>query len=428
MNNISHKGQILLSLIFLLLTFLNGANAQSTTGLVAYYTFDGDLKDATGNTGNQASSMGVIDYDCGVEGDALVLLGGASYAHVEGMNNINQEFDTEDFTLSFYFKPTGISGQQYLISKRDTSCMSNVGQNFHENDFFIKYVPASRTVNVQLVEIQAKILSISTVIRNTACWQHLTLVRNDNRLKLYLNGEYAGEDANATRADITNTGFLTIGDAICKATNETPFSGYIDELRIYNRALDKREVTELYSAPDQIVNADTLLFLGGHIDIELSSTCASSFAWSPNSLDLDLSATNVPTPTITPMNAGSFTYTIAMADAATGCVATDSIRLNVVDPATLECEQVFLPSAFTPNGDGLNDTYGISNPFALQELVSFEVYDRWGNQIFKTNNVFDKWDGSYNGQTLNPGVVMYKVIHICNNVEYVESGTVTILR
>lgn len=426
MNKIGHKGQIILAFILLLTVFHNGANAQTTTGLVAYYPFDGDLKDATGNTGNQASSFGVIDYGCGVEGDALILLGGASYAHVEGMNNINQEFDTEDFTLSFYFKPTGITGQQYLISKRDTACVNNVGQNFHEKDFFIKYVPASRTVNVQLVEIQAKILSISTIIQNTACWQHLTLVRNDNRLKLYINGEYAGEDANATRTDITNAGFLTIGDAICKGTNETPFSGYIDELRIYDRALDKREVLELYARPDQIINADTLLFIGGHIDIELTNTCASSFIWSPNSLDL--SSASDPTPTITPTTPGSVVYTLSLADGATGCVATDSIKLNIVDPATLECEVAFLPKAFTPNGDGLNDTYGISNPFALQELVSFEIFDRWGNQIFYTNNVFDKWDGTYNGQPLNPGVVMYKVIHVCNKVEYVESGTVTILR
>lgn len=426
MNNIHSNILKTAYALFLFAAFFTSANAQTTAGLIAYYPFEGDLKDATGNTGNQASSFGVINYDCGVEGEALVLSGGASYAHVEGMNNVNQEFDTEDFTVSFYFKPTGITGQQYLISKRDTSCVSHVGQNFHENDFFIKYVPSSKTVNVQLAEIQAKTLSISTVIRNTACWQHLALVREDNRLKLYLNGEYAGEDANATRTDITNAGFFTIGDAICKGTNETPFSGYLDELRIYDRALDKREVAELYSSPDQIINADTLLFLGAAIDIELTNTCASSFVWQPNTLDL--SSANSPTPTITPMAAGTVVYTISMADGGTGCVATDSIKINVVDPVTLECETVFCPTAFTPNGDGLNDTYGISNPFALQELISFEIYDRWGNQLFRTTNVFDKWDGSYKGQTLNPGVVMYKVTHVCNNVEYVVSGTVTILR
>ncbi len=418
--------QRILPLFLIAIGFVVVVNAQSTAGLVAYYPFENDLKDATGNTGNQGTSFGVIDYGCGVEGEALILTGGASYAQIEGMANVNQEFDTEDFSISFYFKPTGISGQQYLLSKRDTSCVNNVGQNFHEHDFFIKYVPASKTINVQLAEIQAKTLSISTVVRNTACWQHLVLVREDNRLKLYLNGEYAGEDAKATRADISNTGFLTIGDAICKSTNETPFSGYIDELRIYNRALDKREAEALYAKPDQIVNADTLLFLGGAVNIELTNTCASSFSWIPNSTDI--SSSTDPTPTITPMEAGAFVYTLSLADGATGCVATDSIKINVVDPTTLECEKAFLPTAFTPNGDGLNDAFGISNPFALQKLVSFEIYDRWGNQIFQTTNVFDKWDGDYKGQPLNPGVVMYKVTHVCNNVEYIESGTVTIVR
>ncbi|MFN9940082.1 MAG: gliding motility-associated C-terminal domain-containing protein, partial [bacterium] len=87
-----------------------------------------------------------------------------------------------------------------------------------------------------------------------------------------------------------------------------------------------------------------------------------------------------------------------MGDAASPCVATDSIYISVVDPNTLSCNTVFLPGAFTPNGDGLNDVYGISNPYAIQQLHTFEIFDRWGARVFYTTQVFDQWDGSFQGQ------------------------------
>ena len=87
-----------------------------------------------------------------------------------------------------------------------------------------------------------------------------------------------------------------------------------------------------------------------------------------------------------------------------------------------------MPTAFTPNNDGLNDTYGISNPYAIPELLTFEIYDRWGNRIFATQDPFQRWDGFYRGEPVNAGVVQYALQWVCQGEEQVQTGEIAILR
>lgn len=394
-------------------------SAQTNVGLMAYYPFDVDYQDATGNTANTGITEGSPEFRCGVEGQAILLDGATDKVYIPSGNNINTEFDTEDFSISFYFKPIGLNGQQFLLSKRDSSCTGDY-------DFFIKYVPQSRTVNALLREIPQKTTSVVHSISNTACWQHLVLIRDDTRTRLYINTKLVGDLGAQTRIDITNLGGLTIGNALCKGANEIPFHGLIDELRIYNRVLDEKDIEELYFSPDQIVNPDTLIFLGSTIDIELTNTCADNFSWSPNSVDI--SSAFVAEPSITPSVATVFNYEVQMSDNISTCVASDIIEISVIDPDLLQCDIVYLPKAFTPNNDGLNDTYGISNPFSIQELLSFEIFDRWGNRLFSTTDAFGQWDGMYRGVRVDPGVMLYKISHICNDVERVATGSITLLR
>ncbi|MBK8722450.1 MAG: gliding motility-associated C-terminal domain-containing protein [Saprospiraceae bacterium] len=110
------------------------------------------------------------------------------------------------------------------------------------------------------------------------------------------------------------------------------------------------------------------------------------------------------------------------------CSATDTIQVLVVDPNSVDCNQVFFPTAFTPNDDGLNDSYGISNPYAIKDLISFEIYDKWGGNVFKTTDPFAVWDGKSNGSPLNPGVFLYRVAYRCNNEEKILRGSFTLLK
>lgn len=69
---------------------------------------------------------------------------------------------------------------------------------------------------------------------------------------------------------------------------------------------------------------------------------------------------------------------------------------------------LYVPNAFTPNGDGLNDTWGIAGE-AVKEL-NVQVFNRWGQKIFESDNASYRWDGTYNGEKVQQGAYVYKIL------------------
>ncbi|GGH15836.1 gliding motility-associated C-terminal domain-containing protein [Mucilaginibacter phyllosphaerae] len=88
---------------------------------------------------------------------------------------------------------------------------------------------------------------------------------------------------------------------------------------------------------------------------------------------------------------------------------------------------IFVPNAFTPNGDGNNDIlYVYGN--TIQKL-SFSVYDQWGEQQFRSTNLNSGWDGTYKGKAQPVGVYVYYVEITLNSGQVVKKkGTVTLIR
>ncbi|NJO86591.1 MAG: LamG domain-containing protein [Lewinella sp.] len=324
--------------------------------MVAYYSFAGNLADFTGNSANGGVASGVPSFGCGVEGQALRLNGGNDFIRIPGgaSSNVNREFDTEDFSISFYFKPIGLNGTQYLVSKRDTACS-------FQNYFYIRYAPLTRTVGVYLRQGNLE-LRLDHRLTNGHCWQHLVLVRANRRVRLYANSELVGDLGSTGRIDILNTGELTFGSTNCRGANETAFAGLLDEIRVYNRAIDQGEIESLFLRPDQIINATQRIFLGESIEVEVNADCGTSFEWSPAD---GVSDPTVAEPTITPMAAGTQVYALRIDDAASGCLAFDSLNVQVIDPSSLDCSEVFLPRAFTPNGIGLRPTRALASAILL---------------------------------------------------------------
>lgn len=404
-------------LLFILCWFALAAHAQTTVGLVAHYTFEGNLNDASGNTSNAGIEVGTPAYSCGVFGQALLLDGANDQVRIPNTSSVAGEFDREDFTVAFYFKPIGFNGTQYLISKRDTAC---------DNDrkFFVRYVPNSRTINTFLAQDADKDVNLLTVANNQACWQHLAIVRIDNRVFVYLNGQLRSNLGTASRINLETAGPLYIGGSECIGGIETPFSGLIDDVRIYRRGLSAPEVAGLYLPPDNILTNDTIVFQGTSLQVELSNTCGTAFNWVPGT---DVNSPTDAEPVIDATTPGQFTYYIQISDQVSTCTAVDSFRVTVVDPNTLPCK-VAMAKAFTPNLDNLNDTYGISNPFAITEFVSLEIFDRWGGRVFTATTPFDQWDGTFNGDPVNPGVFLWRVAYRCDGTEITDTGTVTLIR
>ncbi|NNM16371.1 MAG: T9SS type B sorting domain-containing protein, partial [Bacteroidia bacterium] len=76
----------------------------------------------------------------------------------------------------------------------------------------------------------------------------------------------------------------------------------------------------------------------------------------------------------------------------------------------IELEQdavVYVPNAFSPNGDGLNETWGASLLFVNE--IHIQVYNRFGLLIFETNQPYGRWDGTYEGEMVQQGNYVYVV-------------------
>lgn len=111
---------------------------------------------------------------------------------------------------------------------------------------------------------------------------------------------------------------------------------------------------------------------------------------------------------------------------AIGCKTSGYI---FVDPANC-CEKVFIPTAFSPNGDGKNEVFRLRTPLTMNEL-KFIVMNRWGQKVWETNNHLDGWDGNYqSGEPADVGTYYYFLRYKCagDSESYILKGDLTVIR
>jgi gliding motility-associated-like protein len=116
------------------------------------------------------------------------------------------------------------------------------------------------------------------------------------------------------------------------------------------------------------------------------------------------------------------TYMIDISDIHT-CVTTDTIVMQV-----LKKPGFYLPTAFTPNGDGLND---LIRPYlvGMKGLKTFTVFNRWGNVVFRSSAYGEGWDGTSHGDKQPAGVYIWALDYYNeNNVLVHEKGSLTLIR
>ena len=86
-----------------------------------------------------------------------------------------------------------------------------------------------------------------------------------------------------------------------------------------------------------------------------------------------------------------------------------------------------MPTAFTPNGDYKNELFKIPAGTTFS-LKSFTIYNRWGELVFRTNNVQQGWDGTQKGVPANAGLYVYAIVGSDQQKEVVFRGTVLLIK
>jgi gliding motility-associated-like protein len=347
---------------------------------------------------------------CGILGDGLAFDGQNDF--IRFPDNFSTLF-SQNFTLSFYFRPDGGTGEQQLFSYTD-ACNDPV-------EFEITYAPQTSRLVVEYGEDDINRILLEATLDPNRCWYHVVLIRDGRRQSLRVDNEVVDEAANLIRIDFNNPGTFSIADGPCVGSFYNRFEGAIDEVRIYNEVLGTLDLQDLYFAPESILTPDTLLYLGGEAMMRVSPGCSNQFSWSPTA---GLSNPNIANPIARP----DTTTTYRLQFESPTCVTTDEVEILVVDPDQVGCDELAMANGFTPNSDGINDEFGIANPFVVDELENFRIFDQSGGLMFESQNPFAVWDGSYEGKLVNPGTYLYQIIYTCEGVEKVQQGTVVLLR
>ncbi len=165
-----------------------------------------------------------------------------------------------------------------------------------------------------------------------------------------------------------------------------------------------------FDEPPQVV-----VSLGGNIEIQVGSTTTleGDVSIGPDRIDLIRWLINQ-SPFCDPCDEleiefeepATATVTLIVTDI-NGCSASDQITVSVIFN-----RNVYIPNAFSPNDDGVNDAFIVYGEQDLFEVEKLRVFDRWGNKVFERENIPPNdpnfgWDGTFRGEKMNPGIYVY---------------------
>jgi gliding motility-associated-like protein len=130
-----------------------------------------------------------------------------------------------------------------------------------------------------------------------------------------------------------------------------------------------------------------------------------------------LSCLNCPDPITRPFE--TITYSLVAIDSF-GCSANDEITISVK-----KSRNVYIPTAFSPNGDGTNDEFFVFAGPSAVKINQFTIFTRWGEVVYQATDILPNdrttsWNGEFKGERLNPGVFIYLI-----EIAFVDGKVIT---
>ncbi len=196
--------------------------------------------------------------------------------------------------------------------------------------------------------------------------------------------------------ETTTLYYLTVTKGVCASTDSV--------------------TVKIYDDANIFAGNDTVIIKGSTIILTATGGTFASYFWAPPE---GLSSTTGSSVNATPEQSIFYKVTGTTTE---GCVSTDSIFIKVIS-------KFDIPSGFTPNGDGFNDTWEIDDAYLFPSMT-VQVVNRWGQKIYYSvgygNGI--EWDGTYNGEELPIGTYYFVIdLNDGNNTPPI-TGPVTIVR
>lgn len=207
----------------------------------------------------------------------------------------------------------------------------------------------------------------------------------------------------------------------------TPQSGEYRLVGTLNGCSDTSRRVTINQNPAAIAKIEVLdtafdkLCIGDTVTLKAASYGNYDYRWTPEKNFRNLSGTRYATAKGVISEPG-FVFVTAINQF--GCKATDSVYLNPV-----ACCDVYIASAFSPNGDGQNDFLNLKMQPG-QRIMNFQIFNRRGNLVYENTNNVKGWDGNYtDGTPAGQEVYFYRILYTCTDgTTYERKGDVTLVR
>lgn len=174
------------------------------------------------------------------------------------------------------------------------------------------------------------------------------------------------------------------------------------------------------------IETEEMVALGTEVelDLEIEANSTVSIAWQDSSL---LSCTNCFRPNLIPTKTAVYTAVITSAE---GCVKEISQQV-IVQPV----DDIYVPNAFSPNTDGINDFFTIyGGETYVRQVNSFQIFNRWGSKVFsrenfEINDELSGWNGKSGGSQMDTGIYVYVIeVSFIDGTKKQLTGDVTLVR
>jgi len=148
------------------------------------------------------------------------------------------------------------------------------------------------------------------------------------------------------------------------------------------------DLVHVWPQPTAVFTVSATTVTTEHATIQFTDQSTDAVQWVWHFGDAAGSFATEPSPAFTFTEVGCFTVSLVTASDQ-GCTATDSTEICVEDPYA-----VYVPNAFTPNGDDINDVFGLMGSVRVPHDYQLLIFDRWGRELWGSSVPYQTWDGA----------------------------------
>ncbi len=308
----------------------------------------------------------------------------------------------------------GVSPYNYDLSLNGSSVSNNTNGSFSNltaGSYTVNAIDdfgCEATANVQVKE--PLLLVAGGSVEDVTCYGN-----SDGRITLSANDgtpNYTFRLGTATNASGIFTG-LTAGDYAYTVTDA-------------HACIDTGTLTVIEPQPINLTLTPTKATIKLSESVQLTATtnygATASYMWTPS---YGLSCVGCPDPVVMAYNSIEYHLHVSVNVNGNECDADSNVLVTVIPNYDM-----FIPNSFTPNGDGVNDYFEMFGNMDAVSFIEIKLFNRIGEKVFDSNDIHFKWDGTYKGVALQPGVLVYtlRAVFVDGHSEKVFTGSVSLLK